>query len=133
MLCIHLVKLATDEFINWSYKHWAHFKANHATDNSTVENLSSLCCWDKNGLPEEIPIEIIHLHEANANGISSAIIECLKQKKHKVSKTVSMGFDRAKEFSGTKTGVQVQIKELAPHTLFVNKHVCVFKLLCSLT
>ena len=47
------------------------------------------------------------MYGASANAIYSAI---RKQKKLKVRKIVRMGFDEAKAFSETKTGVQAQIK-----------------------
>ena len=73
--------------------------ADECTNISTVEELSLFCCWEENGVPEEHFLEIIHLHEANANGIYSAITECLKQKELTVSK---MGFDKAKAFQEQK-------------------------------
>ena len=98
-------------------------------DISTVEELSLFYRWEENGVSEEHFLEIIHLHEANANRIYSAITECLKQKELTVNKIVGMRFE-AKAFSGTKTGVQAQIKKVAPHALFVHCHCNMLQLAC---
>ena len=37
--------------------------------------------WEEEGSPEEHFMEIVHLKQANAESIYSALIECLKEKK----------------------------------------------------
>ena len=83
--------------------------------------MSVFCHWEEKGIPEEHFLEIIHLHQANAESIYSALVECLK-KKLQISKIVGMGFDGASTFSGKRAGVQTRIKKLAPHALFVYCH-----------
>ena len=75
-------------------------------------------------------MEIIHLKQANAESIYSALVECFKEKQLQVSKIVGMGFDGASAFSGRKTGVQTRIKKLAPHALFVHCHCHLLQLAC---
>ena len=91
--------------------------ADECTDVSTVEEMSVFCRWEEGGSPEEHFIEIIHLNQANAESIYTALVECLKEKNLQVSNIVGMGFDGASTFSGKKTGVQTRIKKM--HTCFV--------------
>ena len=62
--------------------------ADEYTDISTVEEMSVFCCWEEKGIPEEHFLEIIHLRQANAKSIYSALVECLKEKKRQISKIV---------------------------------------------
>lgn len=62
-------------------------------DITTVEELSVFCHWEEEGLPVEHFLEIVHLQNADAESIYSALIECLKQKNLKVGNIVGMGFD----------------------------------------
>ena len=64
--------------------------ADECTDISTVEEMSVFCRWEENGIPEERFLEIIHLRQANAESIYSALVECLKEKKLHISKIVRM-------------------------------------------
>ena len=69
--------------------------ADECTDVSTVEEMSVFCRWEEGGSPEEYFIEIIHLKQANAESIYTALVECLKGKNLQVSNIVGMGFDGA--------------------------------------
>ena len=60
--------------------------------------MSVFCRWEEKGIPEEHFLEI-HLRQANAESIYSALAECLKEKKLQISKIVGMGFDGASTFS----------------------------------
>ena len=104
--------------------------ADECTDISTVEEMSVFCRWEEEGSPEEHFLELIHLQQANAESIYSALVECLKEKNLQVGKIVGMGFDGASTFSGKKTGVQTRIKKLAPHALFVHCHCHLLQLAC---
>ena len=64
--------------------------------------MSVFCRWEEEGSPEEHFLEIVHLKQANAESIYSALVECLKEKNLQVSKIVGMGFDGASTFSGKK-------------------------------
>ena len=104
--------------------------ADECTDVATIEEMSVFCHWEEEGSPEEHFFEIVHLKQANAESIYSALVECLKEKNLQVSKIVGMGFDGASTFSGKKTGVQTRIKKLAPHALFVHCHCHLRQLAC---
>ena len=104
--------------------------ADECTDVATIEEMSVFCRWEEEGSPEEHFLEIVHLKQANAESIYSALVECLKEKNLQVSKIVGMGFDGASTFSGKKTGVQTRIKKLAPHALFVHCHCHLLQLAC---
>ena len=104
--------------------------ADECTDISTVEEMSVFCRWEEKGITEEHFLEIIHLCQANAESIYSALVECLKDKKLQISKIVEMGFDGASTFSGKRTGVQTRIKKLATHALFVHCHCHLLQLAC---
>ena len=91
--------------------------ADDCTNIATIE-MSVFCRWEEDGSPEEYFLEIVHLKQANAESIYSALVECLKEKQLQVSKIVGRGFDGASAFSGRKTGVQTRIKKLAPHALY---------------
>ena len=49
--------------------------AGECKDVLTVEELSLVCRWQGNSLPEEHFLEIIYLHETNTTAIYSAITE----------------------------------------------------------
>ena len=104
--------------------------ADECTDISIVEEMSVFCRWEEKGIPEEHFLEIIHLRQANAESIYSALVECLKEKKLQISKIVRMSFDGASTFSGKRTAVQTRIKKLAPHALFVHCHCHLLQLAC---
>ena len=104
--------------------------ADECTDVVTIEEMSVFCRWEEEGSPEEHFFEIVHLKQANAESIYSALVECLKEKNLQMSKIVGMGFDGASTFSGKKTGVQTRIKKLAPHALFVHCHCHLLQLAC---
>ena len=100
------------------------------TDIATMEEMFVFCRWEESGNPEEHLMEIVHLKQANAESIYSALIECLKEKGLQVSNVVGMGFDGARTFSGIKTGVQTRIKKVSPHALFVHCHCHLLQLAC---
>ena len=104
--------------------------ADECTDISTVEEMSVFCHWEEKRIPEEHFLDIIHLCQANAESIYSALVECLKEKKLQISKIVGMGFDGASTFSRKRTGVQTRIKKLAPHALFLHCHCHLLQLAC---
>ena len=52
--------------------------ADECTDILTVEEMSVFCRWEEKGIPDEHFLEIIHLRQANAESIYSALVECLK-------------------------------------------------------
>ena len=81
--------------------------ADECTNISTVEEMSVICRGEEKGIAEEHFLETIHLHQANAESIYSALVECLKEKKLQISKIVGMGFDGASTFFGKRTGVQI--------------------------
>ena len=74
--------------------------ADRCTDKTTVEELSVFCHWEKNGLPVENFLEIIHLQKSYAGRIYSVLIDCLKPKHLQESKLVGMGFEGVITFSG---------------------------------
>ena len=102
--------------------------ADECTDVATIEEMSVFCRWEE--VTRGAFLEIVHLKQANAESIYSALVECLKEKNLQVSKIVGMGFDGASTFSGKKTGVQTRIKKLAPHALFVHCHCHLLQLAC---
>ena len=106
------------------------FMADECTDVATIEEMSVFCRWEEEGSPEEHFLEIVHLKQANAESIYSALVECLKEKNLQVSKIIGMGFDGASTLSGKKTGVETRIKKLAPHALFVHCHCHLLQLAC---
>ena len=107
--------------------------ADEYTDVTTVEELSVFCRWEEDGLPVEHFLEIVHLQQAHAESIHSALIECLKKKNLQVGRIVVMGFDGAATFSGKRSGVQARMKKLAPHALFVHCHSHMLQLVCVQT
>ena len=74
------------------------------TDITAVEELSLFCHWEENGSPMEYMyfLDIIHLKKADAEGIYSALTNCLKQIHLQVSRIVGMGFDGVSTFLGSK-------------------------------
>ena len=103
--------------------------ADECTDVATIEEVGVLSLVGR-GLTRGAFLEIVHLKQANAEGIYSALVEYLKEKNLQVSKIVGMGSDGASTFSEKKTGVQTRIKKLAPHALFVHCHCHLLQLAC---
>ena len=94
--------------------------ADVCTDVTTIEELTICCQWVESGVPEEHCIEILPLEKANAESIYSALVEYCREKNIQLERFIGMGFDGAATFSGDKTGVQIRLKELSPHALFVH-------------
>ena len=95
--------------------------ADECTDVTTIEELTTCCCWVESSVPEEHFIEILPLKKANAESIYSALVEYCREKNIQLGRLIGMGFDGAATFSGDKTGVR-RLKELSPHALLV--HCC---------
>ena len=76
--------------------------ADECTGITIMEEMSVFCHWEEKGTPEEHFLEIVHLCQANAESIFSALVECLKEKKLQINRIVGMGFDGASTFSGEK-------------------------------
>ena len=55
-----------------------------------------------------------------AQGLSSYILETLRKYELEPKCIVSQGYDEASVMSGCLTGVQTQIKEVAPHALYIH-------------
>ena len=96
--------------------------ADECTDIATMKEMSVFCLVE-DGYQRNIFLDQIHLKQANAESIYSAIVDCLKKKGLQISKIVGIGFDGASMFSGKKTWVQTMFKRLAPHALFVHYHL----------
>ena len=47
--------------------------ADKCTDVATIEEMSVFCRWEEEGSPEEHFLEIVHLKQANAESIYSAL------------------------------------------------------------
>ncbi len=65
------------------------------------------------------------LKKANAESISSALVEYCREKNIQLGRLIGMGFDGAATFSGDKIGVQRRLKV---HALFVHCHCQVLQL-----
>ena len=72
--------------------HYFSVLADECTDISTIEDLSVVCCWVKNGLPLQHFIEIISLKKAEAQRIYEMLVDCSKVKGVQISKLIGMGF-----------------------------------------
>ena len=55
-------------------------------------------------------------------------MEYCREKNIQLGRLIGMRFDGAATFSGDKTGVQIRLKELSPHALFVHCHCHVLQL-----
>ena len=93
--------------------------ADKCTDVTTIEELTICCHWVESGVPEVHFIEILPLKNVNAESIYSALVENCREKNILLGRLIGMGFDGAATFSGD-TRVQRRLKELSPHSLFVN-------------
>ena len=94
--------------------------ADECTDVTAIEELTICCHWVESGVPEEHIIEILPLKKADAESIYCALVEYCREKIIQLERLIGMGFDGAATFSGDKTGVQIWLKELSPHALFVH-------------
>ena len=73
-------------------------------------------------------LEIVHMKQANGEGIYSALVECLKQLQ--VNRFVGMSFDGASTLLEKNNLGPIRIKTLAPHALFVHCHCHLLQLAC---
>ena len=73
----------------------------------------------ESGVPEKHFIEILPLMKANVE-VSTALLECCREKNVQLGRLIGMGYDEAATLSGDKIGVQRRLKELSPHALFVH-------------
>ena len=81
--------------------------ADECTDVTSIEELT--ICWhwvEESGVPEEHFIEILPLKKANAESISSALVEYCREKNIQLGRLIGIGFGGAATFSGDNTGVQ---------------------------
>ena len=107
--------------------------ADECTDITTIEELTICCHWVESDVPEEHFIDILTLKKANAESIYSALVEYCREKNIQLGRLIGMGFDGAATFSDNKKGVQIRLKELSPHALFVHCRCHVLQqLLCKL-
>ena len=76
------------------------------TDVTVVEEMSVFFRWTENGEPVEHFFDVLPLKKANAESITTVLMDYLVQKELSLSCLVGMGFDGAATFSGRTTGVQ---------------------------
>ena len=101
--------------------------ADKCTDVSTIEELSLFCRWIENGEPTEYFIDLLSMKRTDAEGIYSALVECLKSKNIQLSNLIGMGFYFLwKEFRHPSKDT----KKHSPHALFVHCHCHQLQLAC---
>ena len=105
--------------------------ADESTDIATIEELSICFRWvDSSGSPVEHFLGLVSLSACDAASIFAAQKAFLADSDIDAGKLRGQGYDGAATFSGTKNGVQMRIRTLAPRALFVHCRAHVLQLCC---
>ena len=105
--------------------------ADESTDIATIEELSICFRWvDSSGSPVEHFLGLVSLSACDAASIFTALKAFLADSDIDAGKLRGQGYDGAATFSGTKNGVQMRIRTLAPRALFVHCRAHVLQLCC---
>ena len=100
------------------------------TDVTVVEEMSVFFRWTEKGEPVEHFFDVLPLKEANAESITTVLMDYLVKKELSLSHLVGMGFDGAATFSGRVNGVQSRIKKHSPFAVYVHCHCHQLQLAC---
>ena len=101
-----------------------------STDVATIEELSMCFRWvDNYSSPVEHFLGLVSLSACDAASIA-ALKAFLADSDIDAGKLRGQGYDGAATFSGTKNGVQMHIRILAPRALFVHCRAHVLQLCC---
>ena len=105
--------------------------ADELTDIATIEELSICFRWvDSSGSPVYHFLELVSLSACDAASIFAALKAFLADSDTDAGKLRGQGYDGPATFSGTKNGVQMRIRTLAPRALFVHCRAHVLQLCC---
>ena len=105
--------------------------ADESTDIAAIEELSICFRWvDSSGSPVEHFLGLVSLSACDAASIFAALIAFLADSDIDAGKLRGQGYDGDATFSGTKNGVQMRIRTLAPRALFVHCRAHVLQLCC---
>ena len=105
--------------------------ADESTDRATIEELSICFRWvDSSGSPVEHFLGLVSLSACDAASIFAALKAFLADSDIDAGKLRGRGCDGAATFSGTKNGVQMCIRTLAPRALFVHYRAHVLQICC---
>uniref|UniRef100_H3A0I4 DUF4371 domain-containing protein n=1 Tax=Latimeria chalumnae TaxID=7897 RepID=H3A0I4_LATCH len=89
-------------------------------DVSKKEQLCLLLHYHRKGIIQERALGCFHIENLNAQSVSNLIIQEVQHLKFDVNYTVAQCYDAASVLSGHLTGVQTQIWEQIPHTIYVH-------------
>ena len=102
-----------------------------STDIATIKELSICFRWvDSSGSPVEHFLGLVSLSAFDAASIFAALKAFLADSDIDAGKLRGQGYDGAATFSGTKHGVQMRIRTLAPQALLVLCRAHVLQLCC---
>uniref|UniRef100_H3A0I3 DUF4371 domain-containing protein n=1 Tax=Latimeria chalumnae TaxID=7897 RepID=H3A0I3_LATCH len=87
-------------------------------DVSKKEQLCLLLHYHRKGIIQERALGCFHIENLNAQSVSNLIIQEVQHLKFDVNYTVAQCYDAASVLSGHLTGVQTQIWEQIPHTIY---------------
>ena len=105
--------------------------ADESTDRATIEELSICFRWvDSSGSPVEHFLGLVSLSACDAASIFAALKASLADSDIDAGKLREQEYDWAATFSGTKNGVQMCIRTLAPRALFVHCRAHVLQPCC---
>ena len=105
--------------------------ADESTDIATIEELSICFRWvDSSGSPVEHFLGLVSLSACDEASIFAALKAFLADSDIDAGKLRGQGYDGTATFSGTKNGVQMCIRTLAPRALFVHCRTHVLQLCC---
>ena len=89
--------------------------ADESTDISSKEELSR---WIENGKAVEHFLGIVHAKEVIAKALTQYLLDFLQERGIPIQKLRGLGFDGASAMSGSKGGVQIQMRYHSPSALY---------------
>ena len=105
--------------------------ADELTDIAIIEELSNCFRWvDSSGSLVEHFLGLVSLSACDAASIFAALKTFLADSDINAGKLRGQRYDRAATLSGTKNGVQMRIRTMAPRALFVHCTAHVLQLCC---
>ena len=105
--------------------------ADESADIATIEELSICFRWvDSSGSPVEQFLRLVSLSACDPASIFAALKAFLENSDIDAGKLRGQRYDGAATLSGTKKGVQLRIRTLAPPALFVHSRAHVLQLCC---
>ena len=100
-------------------------------DISKTEQMAIVLCYVSDATVDEHFLCFVYAKELNAESLTKYICDTLTSMCIPITNCISQGYDGASVMSGSCTGVQTRIKELAPKAVYI--HCCASDIACVYT